>query len=305
MMKGAISLVRNVVPVALVIAATGSAALAVLASASILLAAESPRLEQHAGPGAGPANPETEEAWRTYVRQVRQRHDAAAGDTTSFFALDAYGVEGWRAAATDGHVPAYELDRAQPGAAEIRVPDGAIHHWTGAIFVPQLSVPDALARVRKLAGQEAPYYDDVLESRLLDADDDRARVFMQIQRSKIVTVTYNTEHEIEYRPIGPQRAAVRSVATRIAQLEHAGTPRQRELPPGEDSGYLWRLNAYWRYGAIETGVLIECESVSLSRSVPLLLRPFLSGVVDGLARESLERTLAGLRRALTAKPQHP
>jgi hypothetical protein len=303
MMHDAISVVRSVAGAALVVgAATRTAAVVVLASASILLAAEPPRRGQHAGPGAAPANPETEEAWRTYVRQVRQRHEAAAADTTPFFALDAYGIDGWRAAAMGGHVPAHEFHRAQPGAAEIRVPDGAIHHWTGAIFVPRLSVPEALARVRKLAGHEAPYYDDVLQSRLLDTHDDRARVFMQIQRSKIVTVTYNTEHEIAYRQIGPQRAAVSSVATRIAQLEHAGTPRERELPPGEDSGYLWRLNAYWRYGEIETGVLIECESVSLSRSVPLLLRPFLSGVVDGLARESLERTLVGLRRALTATP---
>ena len=40
-------------------------------------------------------------------------------------------------------------------------------------------------------------------------------------------------------------------------------------------------------------MLIECESVSLSRAIPTLLRPFISGVVEGVARESLERTLTG------------
>ena len=50
------------------------------------------------------------------------------------------------------------------------------------------------------------------------------------------------------------------------------------------------------------GVLIECESVSLSRAVPVLLRPFISGIVEGVARESLERTLVSLRRALEDAP---
>ena len=49
-------------------------------------------------------------------------------------------------------------------------------------------------------------------------------------------------------------------------------------------------------------MLIECESVSLSRSVPVLLRPLISGIVEGVARDSLERTLTSLRRALAGAP---
>ena len=89
------------------------------------------------------------------------------------------------------------------------------------------------------------------------------------------------------------------MATRISEVDQAGTPAEREKKVGSDSGYLWRLNAYWRYEAVNNGVLIECESVSLSRGVPTLLRPFITGVVEGLARESLERTLTGLRTTLT------
>ena len=75
--------------------------------------------------------------------------------------------------------------------------------------------------------------------------------------------------------------------------------RSTRRRPAKDSGYLWRLNAYWRYEQSNDGVLIECESVSLSRGIPTLLRPFISGVVEGVARESLERTLASLRQVLT------
>jgi hypothetical protein len=113
-----------------------------------------------------------------------------------------------------------------------------------------------------------------------------------------VNATYNSDHTVEYRRLGPARATARSASTRIAQLDDPGTPQERERKVGSDSGYLWRLNAYWRYEAVNNGVLIECESVSLSRGVPTLLRPFITGVVEGLARESLERTLSGLRSLL-------
>ena len=124
-------------------------------------------------------------------------------------------------------------------------------------------------------------------------------VFLKLRRTKIITATYNTEHRVEYRRLGTARGSSRSVASRIVELADAGTPTEREKTPDEDSGYLWRLNAYWRFEQAGDGVLIECESVSLSRGVPSLLRPFISGVVEGVARDSLERTLISLRRTLT------
>ena len=66
---------------------------------------------------------------------------------------------------------------------------------------------------------------------------------------------------------------------------------EREKPAGSDLGLLWRLNAYWWYEEVPGGVLVECESLSLSRGIPLLLKPFASGTVDRIARESMARTL--------------
>jgi putative flippase GtrA len=288
-----------------VFARTAAATLVALATAPLVVSVETavPPPPDVAVPSPQPGAA-TLEAWNSYSGVVSARHAAVTPDTAPLFALDAYGITGWREAATAGRVAAFRLDRAAPDGAAIRVPDGAIHHWVGAIYVPGISPGTALERVMTLAGHESVHYEDVLASRLLAHDGDSTRVFMKLRRTKVITVTYNTEHAVEYRPVGHTRAAVRSVATRIAELEHAGTPREREKPPESDSGYLWRLNAYWRYEAAGTGVLIECESVSLSRSVPVLLRPFIAGVVEGLARESLERTLVGLRRALTA-PANP
>jgi len=39
----------------------------------------------------------------------------------------------------------------------------------------------------------------------------------------------------------------RSYSTRIAEVEDAGTPEERERQVGDDHGYLWRLYTYWRF----------------------------------------------------------
>lgn len=242
----------------------------------------------------------TLQAWTTYEQKVDARHHAGSPTAAPFFALDAFQAKDWRATALNGSVAMARIDRARPGEAELDVPDGKIHHWAGAIFIPNTTVPDVFERLSRLAGQESKHYEEVIASRLLSRDGDRYRIFMKLRRSKYrVTATYNSEHAVEYRRLGGTRATARSVATRIAEVDNAGTPEEREKKIGSDSGYLWRLNAYWRYEAVNNGVLIECESVSLSRGVPAFVRFLVSGIVEGLARESLERTLTGLRTALT------
>jgi putative flippase GtrA len=277
-------------------------------AAAVFLLAFQPAVAARGEPGGGPPemlavdlSKETIQAWNTYEQNVDARYGAAAPAGAPFFALDAFGVSGWRTTASRGGVAMSQMARAGPGEPELSVPDGKIHHWTGAIFVPDATVPSVLDRLASLAGQESKVYEDVIASKLLSKDGDRYRIFLKLRRTKVITVTYNTEHAVEYRRLDPTRASGRSVSTRIAELEDAGTPGEREKTIGSDSGYLWRLNAYWRYEAVDGGVLIECESVSLSRGVPVLLRPFISGIVEGLAKESLERTLVGLRTFLTRR----
>jgi putative flippase GtrA len=240
--------------------------------------------------------PTTLTAWQSYEKQVDERYQRAAAN--AFFAGDAFHASSWRNEAAAGRTPMFQLRSPMLGGAEPDVPDGRIHHWVGAIFVPGVTVDEVVRYLVSHAGQESGSYDDVIASRLIARDGEHLRVFLKLRRTKVITATYNTEHNVEYRHLGGQRAMSRSIATRIAELADAGTPAEHEKPAGADSGYLWRLNAYWRYEQSNGGVLIECESVSLSRNIPTLLRPFISGVVEGVARDSLERTLVSLRRVL-------
>ena len=67
---------------------------------------------------------------------------------------------------------------------------------------------------------------------------------------------------------------------------------------GNDSGYLWRLNAYWRYQQVAGGVLMEYEIVTLSRSVPLLLRWMVAPIINRESRSAQLDLLHAMRTKL-------
>jgi putative flippase GtrA len=243
-----------------------------------------------AGPTAAAAA-----AWHQYQAQVEKKFPSSATKTGTFFAHDALGQSGWRQEVTRGAVNMIKVEPAS-------VSDAKIHHWVGAVFVPGITLDRLLSTLKENAGNESRFYDDVVQSRLLSRDGDRMNVFMKLRRTSIITVTYNTEHQVEYTRLSPTRASARSVATRIAELADAGTPKERERPADDDSGFLWHLNAYWRYEEVAGGVIVECESVSLSRAVPVLVRPVANPIVDRIARDSLQRTMESLVKTLTSRP---
>ena len=227
--------------------------------------------------------------WDRHVASVEKRFANPSG---SFFALDVQKADRWRERARAGEVVMAEVP--PPG-----IDGGKLHHWAGAIYVPKAKVDDVVNRLLEYAGRESEFYQEVKASKLLHRDGDRVRVYLRLFRDAgPVEATYNTEHAVEYRRLGT-RATARSVSTKIAELDKPGTPSEREKKPGDDSGFLWRLNAYWRYEQLGDGVLIECESVSVSRSVPYLLRLIANPIVDRIARESLRNTLGSLRKFLT------
>jgi hypothetical protein len=58
---------------------------------------------------------------------------------------------------------------------------------------------------------------------------------------------------------------------------------------------MWRLNSYWRFLERDGGVVVECESVSLSRSIPYGLGWLVRQYVASVPRESLESVLTSIR----------
>ena len=244
---------------------------------------------------AAPPESRTLAAWKTYVdvteARIRSELDSPRGFLASDFTNDRAEL---RSQVLRGSIVAGRVAMRDREGREIDVPGGTIQHWRGAVFLPGITLAPLLDALRH-PPEHGPFQQDVLAMRVERRDADGQDVFIRMSRSSIVTVTYDTEHRVEFRTRDIARASTKSVATRIIEMEDAGSPGERALAPDNDHGYLWRMNSYWRYEQVDGGVIAEMESLTLSRNIPSAVRFLIDPIVNRIARESVERTLRGFR----------
>jgi hypothetical protein len=256
-----------------------------LALASALTAGQEPL-------AAAELTPEALSGWQRYAATVEQRRGREVDNGPTFLVLDtARDAADERRRVLAGQTVIRSMDAADSTGRSIDVPDALVHHWRGAVFLRGATLDSLLST---LETEAPPPGGEVLRSAVLARAPQFIKVFLRIERSKVVTVVLDTEHVVHFNHISPTRASSASIATRIVEVENPGTPGERALAPGADRGFLWRLNAYWRYEAVPGGVIAECESISLSRRVPFGLQTIASPIIGGVARESMERALADL-----------
>src|SRR5260370_24614608 len=97
---------------------------------------------------------------------------------------------------------------------------------------------------------------------------DQLGIFLRFRRLKVITVVLNTEHDVDYFHDTPGHAHSRSSAVRIAEVENAGKSDEREKTPGDDGGYLWRMETWWRMEERDAAVYVHSEVASLTRAIP-------------------------------------
>lgn len=241
---------------------------------------------------AAELTPEALSGWQRYATAVEQRRGRELEGGRTFLVLDTVrdsADERRRILAGDRIVRS--MDAVDASNRSIDVPNALVHHWRGAVFLRGATLGSLLS---KLENEAPPPGGEVLRSAVLARAPQFIKVFLRIERSKVVTVVLDTEHDVRFTRTSPTRASSVSLATRIVEVENPGTPGERALPAGDDRGFLWRLNAYWRYEAVPGGVIAECESISLSRRVPFGLQTIASPIIGGVAKESMERALADL-----------
>jgi len=262
-------------------------------------AAVSLALAAPAVPGAR-LQPEAIAAWGAYATATERRIGKELAARDRFLVMDfSPDAAADRQATLAGAIVVRGVATVNGRGEDLEVPSAMVHHWRGAVFIPKASLNDVLAWLQ--AGAPAAKQEDVLQSAVLARGPDWTKIYLKLQRRKFVTVVYNTEHLVKYRRETPTRASSASTATKIAELADVGTPQEHELPQGDDRGFLWRLNAYWRYEEVPGGVIAECESISLSRDIPSVVRYLVQPMIDSAARESMERTLTTLRARFGVK----
>ena len=200
-----------------------------------------------------------------------------------------------------GEIVVERLETRDDGRT-VQVPGGMCHHWRGTVFAQAAGLARVVALMQSYDGYADIYRPAVRRSRTISRDGDRFNVYLQLFMKKVISVVLNTEYDVQYLTIPPNRMVVRSYTTRIAEVQHPDTAEEQEKPVGQDNGFLWRFNNYCGLEERDGGTYVQCESISLSRDVPTglgwLIRPF----VTGIPRESLEFTLGTIRTAL-AKPR--
>ncbi|HYA97930.1 MAG TPA: hypothetical protein VEH49_07535, partial [Methylomirabilota bacterium] len=192
---------------------------------------------------------ETASAFARYLEQAEARNAGELRAGTPVFWIDGL-PEKDRAAAyaalKRGEVKLRQLEVRDAAGKKLECPHGMIHHWAGVIFIPDANLEDALGLLEDY-NQHAKYYSpDVERSQIETHDGDHFRVMMRFRRHKVVTVVLNTEQDINYFRDSPTRAHSRSSAVRIVQVENAGRKDERERPEGDDDGFLWRMETWWR-----------------------------------------------------------
>jgi len=243
--------------------------------------------------------PETSTAFNRYVlvSEQRMQSDLQSGTFLWVDGLPTQQREEAYARLKQGEVVAQKLETLDRGAS-IPVPGGLIHHWLGVVFIPHTNLKHTLALLQDYDQHSRIYLPRVLRSKVIQHSGDDFKVFLRLRDTKIVTVVLDTEYDVHYVYMDATRAYSQSYSTRVQEVEHAGQPDEREKPVGHDSGFLWRLNSYWRFWERDGGVYVQLEAISLTRDIPeglgWLVRPFITSI----PKESLAFTLNRTREAL-------
>src|SRR5467141_3859582 len=243
---------------------------------------------------------ETQGAFERYVRLAEARNEGELKRGTGLLWVD--GLSGEQradayAALKRGEVKMQKLEILD-GDKPIACPGGMIHHWTGVVFIPAAKLEDVLGVLEDYDRHSVYYAPDVERSRIESREGDHFRVFLRFRRHKVITVVLDTEHEVHYFHDAPGKAHSRSSAVRIAEVENAGKSEEREKTPGDDGGFLWRMETWWRMEERGGGVYLQSEVASLTRDIPTglgwMIRPF----VTDIPKESLTFTLEATRKAV-------
>lgn len=235
---------------------------------------------------------ETVQAFERYIRVTEARLEEHLHGARPFLWTDESPER--RQQVRQGLVPT----QPHAGRPQVRVPDGLIHDWIGAVFIPGATLPQTLALVQDYNNHHNIYQPEVIASKTLSRNGNDFNIYMRLLKKKVLTVVLNTEHDVRYFPLDAARCHSRSYSTRIAEVSNPDKPGEREAPVGNDHGFLWRLYSYWRFQQRDGGVYVECEAISLTRDVPTAFFWLIEPIIRSLPRESLANTLRATRAAL-------
>jgi hypothetical protein len=193
------------------------------------------------------------------------------------------------------------LDNGKP----IPVPGAMIHHWIATIFVPRATLAQTLAFMQDYDHNAEYFRPDIVRSKMIKHEGDDYLVQQRFYKKKIITTVIETDQHVHYHVVDSARAWSRSRDTRVQEVENAGRFDERLDSEGHDRGFVWKLNAFWRFKEKDGGTYLECTAISLSRDIPIGLGWMVGSLVSNLSKESLTFTLITSRTEIAKKGPAP
>lgn len=244
--------------------------------------------------------PETAAAFETYVKITEARMDDGVRNNR-FLVIDQL-PDLQRKEAYDqlqhGQIHIEELHTEQ-NDHPIHIPGGMVHHWVGVNFIPNATLSETDAVLHDYAREASIYSPQIRRAKLFEQHGNKSKIYLQFYSKSIITVVLNAYFDVVETQISSTRIQSVSHSTRIAEVVNPGTPDEHERTDGNDHGYMWRLCSYWRLEEKDGGVYVENESITLTRTVPVMFAWIINPLTKSIPRDVLFHTLTNTEKAVT------
>ena len=239
----------------------------------------------------------TVRAFEEYTRKFEKNIDVAVSGKKPFLWI--HGQDsGMKNRARNGEILIFKSDN------NVDISKGIIHVWGVSAFLSGARAEDIINLLLDY-DRHKKVYPSVIDSKLLDKNGDTVKGYLKFKYKKVLTVVLNTEHKAELSRLDNGRYCIRVHSTRITELEDYGKPDEHESPVGEDHGFMWRLNSYWFVEPQQDGVFLECQSLTLTRSIPFGMGWIVKPFVESVPRDSLEELVESTRRYFSGPTARP
>ena len=244
--------------------------------------------------------PETAAAFETYVKATEARMDDDVRNN-QFLVIDQL-PDLQRKEAYDqlrrGQIHIEEL-HTEEEHHPIRIPGGMVHHWVGVNFIPNVTLSETDAVLHDYANEASIYSPQIRRAKLIEQHGNKSKIYLQFYSRSIITVVLNAYFDVVETQISSTRIQSVSHSTRIAEVVNPGSPDEHERTDGNDHGYMWRLCSYWRLEEKDGGVYVENESITLTRTVPVMFAWVINPLTKSIPRDVLLHTLTNTEKAVT------
>jgi len=235
-------------------------------------------------------------AWETYIASAQLGMQNRLASRSAFLWVDEDPIR--KHNVQSGKIVISPVGSTHP----LPVPHGLIHHWIGAVFIPEATVRDLSAVVADYGRYSEIYRPTLIKAELLDSSNEEQKfTVLWVQKVLLVTAAFYTELNSKTIELSNQKRYMTFSATRVQQIENYGERDERRLAPDEGSGYLWRLVSFARFEERDGGLYLELEVIGLSKDLPGSLRWLFKPVIDHVPRQALTMKLDQTCQAIRSR----